>query len=68
MVILRVRHYQVTFDGNRDFHDRVRVRIKGLPTFDTIWNNVINAHNSDIDFRMVIRVHLHRDNIKNVER
>ncbi|ADN51611.1 hypothetical protein [Vulcanisaeta distributa] len=35
--------------------------------FDIVWNNVINAHNSDLDFRMVIRVHLHRDNVESVK-
>ncbi|ADY02078.1 hypothetical protein VMUT_1877 [Vulcanisaeta moutnovskia 768-28] len=28
---------------------------------------MVNAHNSNLGFRMVIRVHLHRDNIESVE-
>ncbi|MGC9152725.1 MAG: radical SAM protein [Vulcanisaeta sp.] len=64
---LKVKYYQVTFDGDKGFHDKVRIRIKGLPTFETIWNNVINAHNSSLDFEMVIRIHLHRDNMESVK-
>ncbi|WP_243666829.1 hypothetical protein [Vulcanisaeta sp. JCM 16159] len=36
-------------------------------TFDTVYINVINAHNSDLGFGMIIRVHLHRDSIESVK-
>lgn len=32
--------YQITIDGNRDKHDKVR-NVKGLPSFDKIINNII---------------------------
>ncbi|WFE36306.1 radical SAM protein [Micromonospora sp. WMMD975] len=34
---------QVTFDGSRADHDRIRVKRSGAPTFDTIMRNVARA-------------------------
>ncbi|MER6678367.1 radical SAM protein [Streptomyces sp. NPDC000983] len=34
---------QVTFDGSREDHDRIRVKHSGAPTFDTIVDNIARA-------------------------
>jgi uncharacterized protein len=40
---LRLRFIQVTFDGDRDDHDRIRVRRSNGGTFDTIIDNMVRA-------------------------
>lgn len=38
-----LRGAQITFDGSREDHDRIRVKHSGAPTFDTIVDNVGRA-------------------------
>lgn len=59
--------YQVTFDGWRDFHDSVRILASGKPTFDIIWNNLKNISKTDYDFKFIIRIHIHKNNLNSVK-
>jgi len=55
LVDLGVTHYQITVDGLRDSHDRNRFLVNGNGTWDVIIKNLIDAKNSDLDFKIVIR-------------
>lgn len=59
---LRVTDYQISFDGDRDLHDTLRVSASHKGTFDRIWANVVDAHRSDVPFNMVLRVHANTKN------
>ena len=50
--------YQITLDGDKEVHDLYRVRANGGGTFDRIWNNLIALRETDIDFKIWLRVHL----------
>jgi len=63
----QVRFYQIAFDGNKDCHDKTRVRRDGAGTFDRIWSNVVSAHKSELKFEALIRVHVSKENIASVE-
>jgi uncharacterized protein len=50
--------FQISIDGDRDGHDRSRKHASGAGTFDTIWANLVAAHESDLDFDIMIRLHI----------
>ena len=68
LVSLGVTHFQVTFDGDKDQHDKLRILIGNRPTFNAIWKNVLVAKNSEIDFTMTIRIHVNKNNVESVRR
>jgi uncharacterized protein len=60
-----LRGVQVTFDGSRDDHDRIRVRHDGGATFDTIVRNVGRA--SEVtDLRWNFRVNVSHRNFDRI--
>jgi uncharacterized protein len=66
LVLLGVKRYQISFDGDKKEHDKLRVFRDESPTFDTIWQNLISAHNTDLDFITVVRVHVNKLNARSV--
>ncbi len=59
---LNVRSFQISLDGDKDVHDSMRIRADGKGTFDTIWNNLLMAHMTDLDFSIMIRLHVNKKN------
>ncbi|MEM1803842.1 MAG: radical SAM protein [Pyrobaculum sp.] len=62
-----VKLFQITLDGDKTYHDKVRVKADGGPTFEKIWNNIITASRTDLDFEFILRIHVHRDNVDSVK-
>lgn len=62
---LGLRSIQVTFDGDRDDHDRIRVRHNGSETFDTIVRN-LSAALAATRLRLHIRVNVSQRNIDGI--
>lgn len=58
--------YQVTFDGDRESHNSMRVRADGKGTFDPIWKNLLALHETDLEFSILLRVHLRPGNLESV--
>ncbi len=63
-----IRFFQVTIDGPKDEHDRLRVLHNGRGTFDRIWNNLREIKKIDGDFLFRIRANFHRENIQSMYR
>jgi len=59
LVNLGVTRYQITFDGEERFHDRVRPTVGGMGTFNVILSNLRSAMKTDLDFEILVRMHLH---------
>lgn len=59
---LGVDDFQISFDGDKYEHDKLRVLSGGSPTFDQIWKNVLAAHDSFARFNMTLRIHLNQMN------
>jgi len=59
LVNLGVNSYEISFDGFRDFHDKVRVTAGRKGTFDVIMRNLENASKTNLDFEIFVRIHLH---------
>lgn len=68
LVTLGVREYQITLDGSRDEHDRLRVTRKGRGTFDDVYANIVAAHRSALPFAMLVRIHSNARNEASIQR
>ncbi|MEU1375058.1 radical SAM protein [Streptomyces triculaminicus] len=55
---LGVRSYQISLDGPREIHDTTRRRADGGASFERIWRNLLSIRGSDLDIRVLLRVHL----------
>jgi uncharacterized protein len=66
LLSLAVCDLQVSLDGPRALHDRKRVRLGGLPTFDRIWENLLALRARPDRFRVTLRLHVDRDNLDSV--
>ncbi len=62
LVALGTDSFQITLDGDREEHNRLRVGAGGLGTFDVVWKNILDAHRSDLKFNIIIRLHVNSDN------
>lgn len=62
LVGLGVSAYQISLDGDAVSHDARRVRRDGAGTFERIYSNLLAAHDSDLDFRIRLRIHVDREN------
>ena len=56
-----IRRFQITLDGYGGDHDLVRQYANGRGTFGVIWNNLLLAAESDIEFFIILRVHFFQD-------
>ncbi len=50
--------FQISLDGYGGDHEITRKSRNGLPNFNVIWNNLLAAKNSKLDFHIALRVHL----------
>jgi uncharacterized protein len=62
-----IKDYQITLDGNREEHDKLRIKSGIEGTFDNIWKNLISAHQSNIDFLITIRLHVNGNNFESIK-
>ncbi|GGX13100.1 radical SAM protein [Streptomyces chartreusis] len=60
---LGVNSYQISLDGPQAFHDTTRLRADGGGSFRRIWQNLISLRRSDLDIRVLLRLHLTPSNI-----
>jgi uncharacterized protein len=68
LTALNVRDFQISLDGDRVYHDRVRVRLGGGGSFDAIWHNIIGARRTVLPFTFILRVHVSAENQQHVRR
>lgn len=66
LVSLGVDEYQISFDGPQEFHDRKRKRLDGRGTFERIWRRVLAMRDSDLEFHVILRLHVDRENIESL--
>ncbi|MCI0520576.1 MAG: radical SAM protein [Chloroflexi bacterium] len=57
-----VRQYQITLDGPAEIHDRLRIQKNGQGSFSRIWNNLLAIQASDLEARVLLRIHLSPQN------
>lgn len=62
LVALRQSTFQISLDGYGVGHDATRKYASGKGTFDTIWRNLLDAHKTDLDFKITLRLHQTEEN------
>jgi uncharacterized protein len=62
------RHFQITLDGDEEWHDKTRLLANRQPTFEVIWSNLKAYLLNEGKYRISLRLHVHRDNIESVKR
>ena len=68
LVSLGIKGYQISLDGDMDMHDKVRVLNGNLPTFKVIYNNLLDAHRTDLDFNFRVRLHVNKNNFESLSK
>lgn len=63
LLALGISDYQVSLDGPRHHHDRTRITFRRNGTFDAIWRNLVAIRDSELDVRLMIRLHLTPKNL-----
>ncbi|MDH5822262.1 radical SAM protein [Luteimonas sp. RD2P54] len=65
-----IRHssYQITLDGDAEWHDKTRLLANRNGTFDRIWSNLLSYRSLEERFSISLRLHLHRENVESVRR
>jgi uncharacterized protein len=62
LVDLGVTEYQISLDGPKHLHDRKRVMAGGRGTFDRIWANLRSMQATRLEFKVIVRIHVDREN------
>lgn len=60
---LGVRHFQVSLDGNEEFHDQTRVQRNGKGSFQQIWTNLLRIKSSSLSIGVLLRIHVTPSNL-----
>jgi len=63
LVSLGIKTYQVSLDGTEDMHNKTRPKCNGRGTFREIWCNLLAARDSQLDFSIMLRIHVTPENI-----
>jgi len=61
-----VNSFQITLDGDAENHDKHRKLAGGQPTFQRIWNNLIELKKLDRQFTCRIRMNFDQDNLPSI--
>jgi uncharacterized protein len=59
---LGIKSFQISLDGDEHTHNKTRHLASGDATFHTIWNNLIDFHNSNIVAEVILRIHFSPEN------
>lgn len=62
LVLRRQAGFQISLDGYGAGHDTTRKYASGKGTFDTIWSNLLAAHETDLEFQVTLRLHQTSEN------
>ena len=70
LIDLRVTSYQITLDGLPELHDTLRPLSNGGPTFDVIYNNLLEMASTshDLPFSVTIRFNFNYDTLDDLHR
>ena len=58
LVALKQNTFQISIDGDADAHNKTRVTRNGGGSFDKIWERLLAAAATDLNFEIMIRIHV----------
>lgn len=68
LIDLGVVFFQISLDGDAEFHNSTRLSLSGSGTFGKIYSNILKMKQSPAFFDAVLRVHITHDNLDSVKR
>jgi uncharacterized protein len=68
--LISINHlnFQITLDGDEEWHNKTRIQANSKPTFDRIWNNLLLFKDIEQPFEVNLRLHVHKHNIESSKR
>ncbi len=66
LVALDIRDYQISIDGDESEHNKTRKLVNGKGSFARIWSNLLALRSSPETFKIMLRVHVHKDNVDSI--
>lgn len=63
---LSIKHVQVTFDGDKQAHDKFRKKRNGQGSFDVLVKNICSFYESPSKCKLTIRVNCCDDNVQSI--
>jgi uncharacterized protein len=66
MLDANITNFQVTLDGPREIHDKMRPLIGGRPSFNALVDNISNMLEKHVDIYVSLRCNLNHNNIEHV--
>lgn len=68
--LIEIKHtaFQITLDGDEEWHNKTRIQPNRKPTFERIWGNLLLLKESTGLLDVNLRLHVHKHNIESVKR
>lgn len=67
LIQLGLNSYQISLDGDKVEHDKTRKLANSKGTFLKIWQNLLSMKESNLNFSILLRIHVHLDNLISVK-
>lgn len=68
LVSLKQSRFQISIDGDQEVHDLTRVTKNGRGSFSRIWQRLLDASETNLDFHITLRIHVTDLNHDAIER
>lgn len=68
LINAKIRSYQITLDGEKEVHDKLRPTLNHKSTFNNIYSNLISMSQSEEKFNCTIRFNIADSNFDSVEK
>jgi uncharacterized protein len=68
LIKLGITDYQISLDGDEPEHNNTRKLVSGRGTFEKIWCNLLESKNHQGNFDILLRIHVHKDNLASIRR
>ena len=66
LVATGIKEYQISIDGPKQLHNKTRILANGEGTFEQITKNIDSALKTDLDFKIILRVHFLDDTLDQI--
>lgn len=64
LIAMGINSFQITLDGNKNIHDKVRLTLGGKGTFEKILSNLHSIQKSQVEAEIILRLHYSNENWK----
>jgi len=61
-----INNFQITLDGTREYHDKLRIQKNGNPTYNVIFKNIVNLLEFNNNLKISLRINFNHTNIDSI--